>query len=1235
MTTTQGPSSTDAAAKAAEARRRDEARRAAEAAQRETAAQTQKVTDENAVVADAPVAPAAATTTPAAPDEAAKKPALAATEVQATASVQEEQGKKAAARLGAVATTSAAGPVPLRESTKDSTAALYAADADDAKAATPALSTTAPLSAQTTAALSPTASVEDRQGAAEQFTQSFGLKHLFGADRDRAVDANDVAAARTLHQAETLRPDASPEVKATLERQMTLGLRQAEEGKTPADRAVAKDTANDLTWNPSYSADTRREAFSSWAKSEGLTDDRGQPKRDHVERFAESAQTLLRETQGEGNFATENRLRMQAARGVYEAANSASGERKAALTSLGDDITRNRPSDPGERAIVAGLADGTINPSLLSRNDAEKALAVMEKYLPRNPMMALGHPDPQNALRSAHTEGLARRDATLALKERTAELGALYDKNGWDKDSDLQPGKPPTAASPAADQAVVLDLVDRAKLNSPEGKPLDAASFSRVSPIDAKKGLTAIQNLKVANPDVFGDTPPSDPAALQTRESILSTERALARHSAIQNLTLQVDGLEKGFDKVLDDRGVVGRFADFSKNTFGSDVGSDAVAGSVKAVAAERQKLDALRSFEGSDADFDAALRARSGDLATSLKTAGEHIGRFQESQGVWVDTVSDIAAVTAGVAAVAAAPVTGGASLALGGAVAAATKVSTKALDAVTGSGAYNGNVVGDAAVGFLGGASGAGALHLSRLVGGKITTALGARQAAGLTGFLAGESAAGAVDGLVTGAGSSLLRGEDLATAATQGVKTAALGVLIGPLVGGGVRGTSALVKAVREGATPPARLPFDAAKDVVTAQLERQGVNLSSLGPINTTALPENATPFARVKHDGSIDVGLPVRADGTISRSTLAHEAEHLRQISQARLTGDPAITEHLAAAQRQGAQVERLEKALSGATDPVTRARLTGELDQARGAYANNPLERQARAAGLNAEAQALAAQNPALAEKLRARATALQEAPSNTTPTTSMSPPPKANDAASPTEGLRLHENPNTVANELREILRGDVDAIHAQLKVINERPANNPKLTTAGKKEIDDLVMTGQRRQEVYPGAPPSALDRVAADAKDLGIDLRSVLAEPPSSTIAAPVGTAKQTVDSIRDAIGNPPTVKTSRSFTAANRQEAEQILNALKKENALADSSGYNAYIGRTAFDDNGIAAYHWDTTFTDAGILKGHEQTFAEAQKLRGPAREESMKHANTPHLQLKFDALDIRIFFPRE
>jgi hypothetical protein len=1110
--------------------------------------------------------------------------------------------------LGAVGP--AASPPALPPAPTDA-ARLY----DPAPTATraAAATSTVPMSDATRAALAPDASLQIRQAAAAQFTEGFRLRHLLlGSTRDTVVDAGDLAEARLLHQAESLRADPSPEVRAVLEGQLLAGLRQAEQGTTLADRARVRDLAADLAFNPAYSADTRREAFPIWARAEGLVDERGVPRREHAERYAERARAVLEETQGQGS--NEMRLRQEVARGLYAAAGATTGERRAALTALGDDVTRNRPRDPGERAIIDGLASGALNPALMSRNDAEQALAVLDRFPPRQALHGNGHPDAATALPAMREEALQRLAAREALHQRVTELSSLYERNGWDRDSGLVPGRPPQDPAPARDQAIVVDLAERARAATPEGQPVTASSFAAVSPVDTQRGLAAIRNLREANPAIFGDPPPTDPAALETRERITSLERSLTRHAAVQNLTLQVDGLERVFDRVLEDRGVIGRFADFMKDTLGSDVGSDAVARSVQEVARQRQAIDALRGFEGSDADFDAALRERTSALATSLQQAGEHIGRYQESQAAWVDTVTHVAAVTAGVAAVAAAPVTGGGSLLLGGAVAAAATVSGKTLEAITGSGDYRGSVLVDAAVGFLGGASGAGAPQLSRLVGGRLTTALGARQLAGTVGFLGGESVAGLVDGAVTGTGSMLLRGEDLATAARHGVQTAALGAVMGPLVGGATRGVPHLAAAVREGATPPPRLPFTEAADVVTAQLQRAGVDTAILGAISTRALPENGTPFARVRSDGSVEVGLPVRADGTISRSALAHEAEHLRQIAQARLTGDPGITEHLGSAQRQAAEVERLETALSTTTDPAARARLMGELDTARAAYANNPLERAARAAGLRAEADAVAARSPAIAARLRARATAIEQGTALPLPSSSTTP---GTPSSTLPERMRLHQNAATADAEVQAVLREEAAAIRADLEALNARRlADKPeRLTPAAQDELDRLIQT--RVAEL----------RIIAD--DLGGDFRAAFAEVPRADLAPPTGPAATVLADVDAAIarGAAPGATVEVARTVGSRAEAEQILNELMRRHHLVDTTGLNARIGRRVFDANGVAGYHWDTAFDADGVLLGHRQALND-----GPA---GRHHATTPHLQMQVNGVEVRLFFPRE
>lgn len=1148
----------------------------------------------------------------------AKQPALSPTQVQATADVQQARGEKAATTIGAVDAKKPA-TTTTTSSSSSTTNPLYAAE--------PApLSTSTSLTETTQKALAPEASVDDRKKAAEQFTEGWSIGGMF-TGRDTTVSGDDVKNAQTLHQAEALRSDANPEVKAKLESEMLKGLEQAQQGSSVEDRERAKSLATDLAWNPNYSADTRQQAFSSWAKTEGLVDDKGVPKRDQVERYAERARTLLDETRGGGH---EYRLRNEVARGIYNAANSATGDKRTALTRLGDDVTSNKPQDAGERAVVEGLANGTIDPTLLPKNEADRALALMERYPPRSSLMTNGRPDASaDTLNAARDEGLKRMEATEALKKRTSELGALYDKNGWSKDTDLRPGNPPDAANPAADQATLLDITQRAQAATTEGKPLDASSFSTISPVDTSKGLKAIDNLKAQNPDVFGDKVPTDPQALQTRESVLSIEQSLRRHSAVQNLTLQVDGLEKGFDKALEARGVVGHFADFTKNTFNSDVGSDAVARSVKNVADQRQQLEALRDFKGTDAEFDAALREKAGALETSLKEAGEHIGRFQDSQHQWVDTVSDITAATAAVAAVAAAPVTGGASLLVGGAVGAATKVSTKALEAVTGDGTYQGNLLGDIALGGLGGGSATAAMQLSKLAGAKIASSLASRPLAATAGFLGGEALGGAVDGGVVGTASSLLRGDDLATAANNGVKTAALGAVLGPLVGGTLRGGSALVKAVREGATPPSRLPFSDAGDVVTAQLQHAGINTSVLGDVATKALPENATPFARLKPDGSVEVGLPVRADGTISRATLAHEAEHLKQIAAAKQTGDPAITEHLASAQRQAAEVQRLETAVSTSTDAATRTRLSAELDKARAAYANNPLEVQARMAGLNAEADALQATRPDRAARIREKAQELSTQTALPTSTTTSS------STTALTPGT-LHANPTTEQAALAEMMREDIAKFADDLA--NFTTPQGQSLTRQ-REEIDALVMKPDATPDgkLIEGKPQSRLTMLMQDAKEYGVSMAEELRTRVPAPTAPLTGRVKTVYDGVESALAAKPK---DASFSVKTREEAEQIRAQLMSSRPIIDVDGNNARFGR-GFEDAGLSTTHWDTAvttndrYTANKVLEGHEQVWDSAQKAAAEGNHDlaasHRRHATLPHLQMSIDGVDVRIF----
>jgi hypothetical protein len=354
---------------------------------------------------------------------------------------------------------------------------------------------------------------------------------------------------------------------------------------------------------------------------------------------------------------------------------------------------------------------------------------------------------------------------------------------------------------------------------------------------------------------------------------------------------------------------------------------------------------------------------------------------------------------------------------------------------------------------------------------------------------------------------------------------------------------------------------------------------------------------------MRSDGTVEVGLPVSADGTVARGALAHETEHLRQIAQAKQTGDPGLIENLAAAQRQGAEVERLESAVLRAPDAASRSRLHGELDQARAAYANNPVEQQARAAGLRAEAQALQGSNPRLADKLTKRAAALDDGSAR----------PVVAGTGKPPETLTLRENPSTTMGELEGVLREDAQAVLGQVQGLNQRRlADNPaKLTTAAQDELDALA------------APTGALGRLKQDAIDLGADPARLLGPAAKADLVAGPAALKA-LGSIDQALAaRTPDI----AVKVATRAEAEQVMNEMLKRQGFVETSGLNARIGRKLFGE--LDTFHWDSSFGTARtadgrpIIAGHEQ--AALSNAAG------LHHATTPHLQFTMGATEVRVF----
>ena len=320
-----------------------------------------------------------------------------------------------------------------------------------------------------------------------------------------------------------------------------------------------------------------------------------------------------------------------------------------------------------------------------------------------------------------------------------------------------------------------------------------------------------------------------------TRYAVEKTKREL-RTSLVEKVGRQVDELDSTFDRILADQGVIGDLADGIKNNLGSkggwlidsELGSNAVVRTIGEAYRAKRAVRDLANFDGSHDEFVAEYQKRIGDLRTKLDAIPKHIDRFNSSQSNWVEGISDIASVSAALGAAALAPVTGGASLLVGATVGAMTKVGTKGLDAVTGSGDYDGNVGLDLLKGGLNGLSATGTNMLAQSVAKKMLANQAAKLATGqgvsmLTrGTIWGTTmtAEGALDGYIVGTGSSLIDGKSFSESQMNGLRGMAFGAVLNPLAQGSTRGLSRLWRGKPKVAEVPDRAPQRAPDADLTA-------------------------------------------------------------------------------------------------------------------------------------------------------------------------------------------------------------------------------------------------------------------------------------------------------------------------------------------------------------------------------------------------------------------------------
>ena len=208
---------------------------------------------------------------------------------------------------------------------------------------------------------------------------------------------------------------------------------------------------------------------------------------------------------------------------------------------------------------------------------------------------------------------------------------------------------------------------------------------------------------------------------------------------AVDQNIAKLNNQEKALNKAKKEQGWIGKGWDWVKNTTGIGDGSDKAQ---QQINAEKKLLNQIKTGKVSKKDFKEAtgLDYTKENLAKfqkgELSQAEEKINGYKEGQDMATDMVGDmvsgIAAVVVYTGAIAAAPVTGGASLALGFSLAtasgAAIKVGVKALDTVGTDKKYTWNdVKHDAATGGFSGALAPFTAGLGGAVGKTVATKFG----------------------------------------------------------------------------------------------------------------------------------------------------------------------------------------------------------------------------------------------------------------------------------------------------------------------------------------------------------------------------------------------------------------------------------------------------------------------------------------------------------------------------
>lgn len=257
------------------------------------------------------------------------------------------------------------------------------------------------------------------------------------------------------------------------------------------------------------------------------------------------------------------------------------------------------PTDPAARERWDRLS--TLDPTTLGQADLRAASELLSEYPPR--------PGGSSVLegvrdRSLRGEALEAAQASQRLAEMRPQIAedlarenAVYAGAGFDDDRAF------TGATPEETRAFIEDARTR---------------VDRLSPRAADQALVALDMERAAGRTVEGEE--ALRSELERRVVIASGQDLAAR-------------LDYQMTTAMGDQGWIGRRWDGARNAVGSETGSEAVGEHVDRLREARDALTSLGDFEGTDAELQAELERRLGNLSSVAQTTSTAIAGYIEQQ--------------------------------------------------------------------------------------------------------------------------------------------------------------------------------------------------------------------------------------------------------------------------------------------------------------------------------------------------------------------------------------------------------------------------------------------------------------------------------------------------------------------------------------------------------------------------------------------------------------------------